>query len=219
MAQHLSVQEMFALEEGEVGCAIVFPELRLAVDTLVERAEEAIDQFPVLGRDALERLLLHLLELLDECLVYPEVACAVLPLITELLALHSAKGEQAGHVERGVHQDACRAPQLLGIEGPHAGGHDEGGSLTLHGLLQETHGLEGAHGDVGAQHRDAHRVEMVAHLGGRAAAASRGKSMQVENFLHLRAYIIIYIYRMCVSRYMRNFRVHWLPRWSESRAT
>ena len=125
----------------------------------------------------MERLLLHLLKLLNERFVYLEVLGTILPFVAELLTLHATKGEQASHMERGVHQDACRATKLLGIEGSHAGGHDEVGCLAFHSLPQEAHSLEGAHRDVGTEHGDTHGIKMIAHLGGCTTAASRGKSM------------------------------------------
>ena len=173
---------MLALEQDEVVLAIVFLEVGLAVHLLVLKSEKAVHPALLRRVDVAERLLLHLLKLGNERAVHLEIPCAVRTLVAELLASHAPEHEQAGHVERRVHQQARCAIELLGIEGAHAGGHNKVGPLLLHHLAEHIHCLKRAYGDVRAEHRSTHGIQMTAHLHSRSAAARRSEAMQIEDF-------------------------------------
>lgn len=118
------VEEVFPLEELEVLGAVVLLEVGLAVDILVVGAEESPDE-RCLGLGSLEEVLLHLLEFRNHLFVNHEVLGSVLSFVAEGLTLAQAtEGQESGHAEGGVDQDARYAVQLLGIHGTHRGGHD-----------------------------------------------------------------------------------------------
>lgn len=133
----------------------------------------------LLGGDALETLFLHLLELCYHLLVHLEVACAVLALVAELLATHATEGEQACHVEGGIHQNASDTVQLLGIHGAHGGGYDKVGLVLANILAKVLYGTKRFYRDIRTEHLYPLGIEVIAQLGGTARATSRSKTVYV----------------------------------------
>ena len=179
LAKHHSVQIVFALKEGHLPSAVVLAEVGLAVDVLVLGTEETPNELLLLGGDALETLFLHLLELCYHLLVHLEVACAVLALVAELLAAHATEGEQACHVEGGIHQNASDTVQLLGIHGAHGGGYDKVGLVLANILAKVLYGTKRFYRDIRTEHLYPLGIEVIAQLGGTARATCRSKTVYV----------------------------------------
>ena len=170
---------MLALKQGHLLRTVVLAEVGLAVHVLVLGTEKTPNEFFLLGGDALETQFLHLLELCYHLLVHLEVACAVLALVAELLAAHATEGEQACHVEGGIHQNTSDTVQLLGIHGSHGGGDDKVGLVLGYVPAEELHGTKGFYRDIGTEHLHSLGIEVIAQLGGTARATCRSKTMYV----------------------------------------
>ena len=184
LAQYLIIQEVFAFEENHLGLSVVSEEVGLTVDKLVLDAEEPPHHCLFIFCNALEAVLLDLLEGLNHGFVNLELRCTVLPLIAELTPAQAAEGQQTGHVEGRVDEYPLYAPQLFRIHCPHAGGDDEVWLLLSHENFKESYCLERIDWYVRANHLHPFRIEMVTHLSGRARTACRSKAVDIDYLFH-----------------------------------
>ena len=97
VAQHFVVEEVLPFEELHLFLTVVLEEVCLAVDELVLSAEETPDELLLLGRDALEAPLLHLLELLNHLFVDLELSSAIQAFVAELPSPEATEGQQPCH--------------------------------------------------------------------------------------------------------------------------
>ncbi len=123
------VEMVLSVKKAEVGTAVGFLEIRLAVDEFIVLAKESPYDFLFLRSDATEGGFLQFLELSNHSLINHKVCGSVLSLVEELLATHSAEEQGSCHVEGGIDQDARDSIDPFSIHCSHGGAYDDVGLL------------------------------------------------------------------------------------------